>query len=57
MDSPMDQLLSIGPVTVNIGVEDFADTLESQGFQVLHVDWSPPAGGDSEMISLLEKLL
>jgi FdrA protein len=53
----MDQLLSIGPVTVNIGVEDFADTLEAQGFQVLHVDWSPPAGGDSEMISLLEKLL
>ena len=57
MDSPMDRLLSSGPVTVNIGVEDFADTLESQGFQVLHVDWSPPAGGDTEMISLLEKLL
>ena len=57
MDSPMDQLLSIGPITVNIGVEDFADTLEAQGFQVLHVDWSPPAGGDAEMISLLEKLL
>ncbi len=57
MDSPMDQLLSIGPVTVNIGVEDFADTLESQGFPVVHVDWSPPAGGDAEMISLLEKLL
>ena len=57
MDSPMDRLLSSGPVTVNIGVKDFADTLESQGFQVLHVDWSPPAGGDTEMISLLEKLL
>ncbi len=41
---------------VNVGVSTFADDLKSQGVRVVHVDWKPPAGGDPEMLRLLEKL-
>lgn len=41
---------------VNIGVSTFAEDLKSQGVEVVHVDWRPPAGGDAEMLRLLEKL-
>jgi FdrA protein len=41
---------------VNIGISTFADDLRSQNVEVIHVDWKPPAGGDIEMLKLLEKL-
>ena len=41
---------------VNIGISTFADDLRSQDVEVIHVDWKPPAGGDIEMLKLLEKL-
>jgi len=41
---------------VNIGISTFADDLRSQNVEVVHVDWKPPAGGDLEMLKLLEKL-
>ena len=41
---------------VNIGISTFADDLRSQNVDVVHVDWKPPAGGDIEMLKLLEKL-
>jgi len=41
---------------INIGLSSFADDLESQGVQVTRVDWRPPAGGDEEMLKLLERL-
>jgi FdrA protein len=41
---------------VNIGISTFADDLRSQNVEVVHVDWKPPAGGDIEMLKLLEKL-
>jgi hypothetical protein len=41
---------------VNIGISTFADDLRSQNVEVIHVDWKPPAGGDIDMIKLLEKL-
>ena len=41
---------------INIGIEMFADDLETQDVDVLHVDWQPPAGGDLDMLKLLEKL-
>ncbi len=34
-----------------------SEALEIQGVRVIHVDWSPPAGGDQEMMSLLDRLL
>ena len=44
------------PKVINIGLEIFAKELTSQGFDVTHVDWTPPAGGDPELASLLSKL-
>ena len=41
---------------VNIGIATFADDLASQGVEVVKVDWKPPAGGDAEMMKILEKL-
>ena len=41
---------------LNIGLEIFADELEQQGVKSTHLDWSPPAGGDPELATLLSKL-
>ena len=57
MDDRFDELLEKGPVAVNIGVEDFANNLRRQGAEVIQVDWTPPAGGDREMMELLDQLL
>jgi len=57
MDTSISKLLEEGPKAVNMGVEEFAETLQAQGVQVLHVDWAPPAGGDPELMSILDRLL
>jgi hypothetical protein len=54
---PTDALLSEALVVVNVGLQGFAESLEEQDVDVVQVDWMPPAGGDREMIDLLEKLL
>ncbi len=41
---------------INIGIEMFADDLEKQNVDVIHVNWRPPAGGDLDILKLLEKL-
>ena len=49
-------LLSAPPRVINIGLELFAENLASQGAQIVHVRWSPPAGGNPELASLLARL-
>ena len=47
-----------GPIlAINVGVQDFGETIEQQGVSVIYVEWAPPAGGDQEMIDLLDSLL
>jgi FdrA protein len=53
----LEELLHQGPIAINIGVVDFAETLKIQGVQVIHVNWTPPAGGDPELMELLDQLL
>jgi hypothetical protein len=53
----LEDFLSKGPVAINVGVEDFAESLKGQGAEVVQVDWAPPAGGDRELIELLDRLL
>jgi hypothetical protein len=53
----LEELLGKGPVAVNLGVEDFANSLKTQGAEVIQVDWTPPAGGDREMMEFLDQLL
>ena len=49
-------LLAAPPRVINIGLELFAENLAGQGAQVVHVRWSPPAGGNSQLADLLAKL-
>ena len=57
MSKKLDDLLKNGPIAINIGIYDFAESLQIQGIEVIHVNWAPPAGGDPDMIELLDKLL
>jgi FdrA protein len=50
-------LLELGPISINVGLQDFAESLAVQGAEVVHVLWRPPAGGDPEMMDLLDQLL
>jgi hypothetical protein len=55
--APAAAALLTQPVRViNVGLEGFAQELASQGVAVTHVQWSPPAGGDEKLASLLGKL-
>ncbi len=57
MEDPKHQLLNNPPIVINLGLKKFAENLDEQNIDVLHLDWSPPAGGDQEMIDLLDDLL
>lgn len=41
---------------INLGIEAFAIELEQLGVPVIHVDWTPPAGGDARRAALLAAL-
>ncbi len=41
---------------INLGLEAFAQELERLGVPVIHVAWSPPAGGDPRKAALLAAL-
>jgi hypothetical protein len=41
---------------INLGLEQFAGDLARLGVPVVHVAWTPPAGGDPKKAALLAKL-
>ncbi len=41
---------------INIGLESFARNMQNEGVEVVQLEWTPPAGGDEEMASLLDML-
>lgn len=51
------KLLNEPVVVINLGLRKFAENLEEQDVDVVQVVWTPPAGGDQEMIDLLDALL
>lgn len=57
MQTKIDDLLQKKIVVINLGLTKFADSLEEQDVDVLQVDWLPPAGGDKQMMDLLDQLL
>ena len=57
MSDQVNQLLNNSLVVINLGLDKFAQNLEDQHVEVVRVDWRPPAGGDQEMIELLDQLL
>lgn len=57
MDTLIDKLLSGPVIVINLGLKQFGASLEEQGVDIVQVDWTPPAGGDREMMDLLDDLL
>lgn len=57
MESKINELLQQPVIVVNLGLKKFAENLEEQQVEVVQVDWVPPAGGDQEMMDLLDHLL
>ena len=57
MHEQREKILSGHLIVINVGVRGFAESLEAQDIEVVQIDWNPPAGGDQEMIDLLENLL
>jgi FdrA protein len=55
-ETPIQRLLADDVKVVNVGLEGFVGDLRDCGIEVVHVDWSPPAGGDPKMAALLAKL-
>ena len=56
-ETDIERLLSNPVAAINLGIGDFAQSLEDQKAQVVHVDWAPPAEGDPEIIAILDKIL
>lgn len=52
----MNDLLNSEVRVVSIGLETFAQSLQSAGVPVQHLDWCPPAGGDPRTAQLLADL-
>ncbi|MHA2400163.1 MAG: fdrA domain protein [Promethearchaeota archaeon] len=52
----IEKLFNVELKVINIGIEMFADDLEKQKVDVIHVNWRPPAGGDLDILKFLEKL-
>jgi FdrA protein len=57
MPRTFEDLLRGKPVFISLGVREFGESLRRAGYNVVDVDWSPPAGGDSKMAALLDDLL
>ena len=57
MDDKIADLLNKPLIVINVGVQNFADSLLKQDVDITHIDWSPPAGGDEQMLDLLDTLL
>ena len=57
MQTKIDELLHAPLIVINLGLRKFAESLEEQEVEVVQVDWVPPAGGDKEMLDILDQLL
>jgi FdrA protein len=46
-----------GPLAgINVGLESFAESLVAQGAESIQVDWRPPAGGNEQLLAILERM-
>ncbi len=57
MQPKINELLQKPIIVINLGLKKFAESLEKQQVEVIQVDWVPPAGGNKEVIDLLDQLL
>ena len=52
----VNDLFSAGLKPVNLGLDMFAEDLQAQGVQPVLMDWTPPGGGDPDVIAALSRL-
>ena len=52
----INKLLQSKICIINIGLEGFYRDLKDRDVPVVHLDWSPPAGGNPKLSALLSKL-
>ena len=57
MEDVIRKLLTEPVAVINLGLTKFAENLELQDVEVVQVDWIPPAGGEQELMDVLDKLL
>ncbi len=54
---PIDPKVLTEPLqAINAGLDFFSQSLEAQGASVVQMDWRPPAGGNEELMALLDKM-
>jgi FdrA protein len=54
---PVNLTLLEEPVSaINVGLVSFAESLDTQGVEVVQVDWRPPAGGNERLMAILERM-
>lgn len=57
IDVPQGQArLQAGVKAINLGLESFAQVLQEKGGEAVQFAWTPPAGGDMELIDMLRYL-
>ena len=55
--SPVELAALTDPVAVvNVGLESFHESLVAQQAKAVQVEWRPPAGGDENLMAILEKM-
>jgi FdrA protein len=52
----MKNLINLQPRIINVGLKSFSETLKTFPCQVVQYDWKPIAGGDVELINVLDFL-
>ncbi|HPE37436.1 MAG TPA: hypothetical protein PK625_09805, partial [Spirochaetales bacterium] len=55
-NTAINELFSKPLSALNLGLQSFADNLAAAGAPVVHVDWKPPAGGDTAAMAALDRL-
>lgn len=41
---------------INIGLVSFKEALDDAGYKCVQIDWSPPAGGDADVLAALKAI-
>ena len=49
-------LLRDGPIVINVGIREFAESVVEQEAPVVHVEWSPPHELPQDLADLLKEL-
>ena len=50
------EILGKSMKVINVGLETFYKALKDQGVPVAHVEWKPPAGGNDQLLAILDKM-